>query len=442
MDAKPALLRKRFPEVLEDRCRLREPAGIDARSREVVLQLAGGLGNRLGHVLTRLVDVAEIDQLADRLLGIDGIDLRVGGMAAVFAGDFIPRVDIFHRLRRLENRLEGPAVHVAAHGQAEQGEHGGSDVEKRRTKHEIVFFDPRPARNEDPEIAVLGRRAGRLVGHALGSQMIGMEAVVADQDHGRLGPGQLQESAEHQIVVAVSPLDHVLVEFEVVFLHPVEPRRVILHEGVAEVVDGVVVDRRKIPVGHFFEEVHRRPMDAGAFGDGLGERAEPFVFLLIDLRGPGHEHLQEIAVEFVRMKTLVRQRLGKLRRIDSARPQRPRRVERRHSLLKVVRHHRAADRLGRGAWPPADDERRVAGLVEDVPDGLGFSGEIRDRPHGARLRIRLGEAVDAVFIRPLAGGDARPEHRRQSRLERGEVAHHAVLHQPADMGHEPHVDQG
>ena len=86
MDAKPALLRDLFPEVLEDCCRLREPAGIDARSREVVLQLAGGLGNRFGHVLARLVDVAEIDQLADRRMGIDGIDLRVWGMAAVFAG--------------------------------------------------------------------------------------------------------------------------------------------------------------------------------------------------------------------------------------------------------------------------------------------------------------------------------------------------------------------
>ena len=320
MDAKPALLRKRFPEVLEDRCRLSEPAGIDARSREVVLQLAGGLGNRFGHVLARLVDVAEIDQLADRLLGIDRIDLRVGGMPAVFAADCIPRVDIFDRLRRLENRLEGPAVHVAADGQAEEGEHGGSDVEKRGTKHEIVFFDPRAAGDEDAEIAVLGRRAGRLVGHALGSQMIGMKAVVADQEHGRLGPGQLQEPAEHQVVVAVGSLDHVLVKFEVVLLHPVEPRRVILHEGVAEVVDGVVVDSRKIPVGHFLKEVHRRPVDAGAFGDGLGERAEPFVFFLVDLRGPGHKHLQEIAVEFVRMKPLVRERLGKLRRMDSARP--------------------------------------------------------------------------------------------------------------------------
>ena len=107
----------------------------------------------------------------------------------------------------------------------------------------------------------------------------------------------------------------------------------------------------------------------------------------------------------------------------------------------MVRHHRAADRLGGGTWPPADDERGVAGLVEDVPDGLGFSREIRDRPHGARLRIGLGEAVDAVLIRSLAGGDAGPEHRRQGRLKRGEVAHHAGLDQPTDMGHQPHVHE-
>jgi len=111
---------------------------------------------------------------------------------------------------------------------------------------------------------------------------------------------------------------------------------VILHEGVAEVVDGVVVDSRKIPVGHFLEEVHRRPVDAGAFGDGLGERAEPFVFFLVDLRGPGHEHLQEIAIEFVRMEPLVGERLGELRRMDGARSQRPGLVERGDRLLEVV----------------------------------------------------------------------------------------------------------
>ena len=49
--------------------------------------------------------------------------------------------------------------------------------------------------------------------------------------------------------------------------------------------------------------------------------------------------------------------------------------------------------------------------------------------------------MDAVFIGTLAGGDAGPEHRREGRLKRGEVAHHAGFDQPTDMGHEPQVHQ-
>ena len=272
--------------------------------------------------------------------------------------------------------------------------------------------------------------------------MIGMEAVVADEDHGRLGAGKLQKPAKHEIVIAVRRVDDLFVKLEVAFAHPLESRWVILHEAMAEVVDGVEVDRRKIPVGDFLKQVHRPPVDPGAFGDQLGERAEPLVFFLIDLRGLGNEVPQQIAVELMGMEALVGEIGGKLRWVDGACSQRPGLAERGDRLLEVVGHHRAADRLGGGTRPPADDERGVAGLIEDIPDGLRFSGEIRDRPDAARMGIGLGEAVDAVLEGALAGGDARPEHRRERGLERGEISHHAVLHQPADMGHEPHVDQG
>lgn len=79
MDAKPALLRKLLPEIMKERRRLLDLPAVDARSGEVVLQLAGRLGDRLGRILARLVDVAEIDQLPDRFLGVDRVDLRVGG---------------------------------------------------------------------------------------------------------------------------------------------------------------------------------------------------------------------------------------------------------------------------------------------------------------------------------------------------------------------------
>jgi hypothetical protein len=415
---------------------------IDAGAGEVVLQFAGRLGDRLGRILARLVDVAEIDELPDRLLGVDGIDLRVWRVAAVFAGDGIPGVEVFDLGRGLVDRQQRPAIHVAPHREPEEGEKGGGDVEEGGAEDELVFFDPRPTGDEDPVIAVLGRRACRLVRHALRAKMVGVKAVVADEDHGRLGAGELQKSAKHEIVIAVRRVDDVFVKLEVALAHPLESRWVILHEAMAEVVDGVEVDGRKIPVGDFLKQMHRPPVDPGAFGDQLGERAEPLVFLLIDLRGLGDEVPEEIAIELMGMEALVGEIGGELRRVDGACSQRPGLAERGDRLLEVVGHHRAADRLGGGTRPPADDKRGVAGLVEDVPDGLRFAGEIRDRPDAARMGIGLGEAVDPVLEGALSGGDARPEHWRERGLERGEISHHAVLHQPADMGHEPHVDQG
>ena len=48
--------------------------------------------------------------------------------------------------------------------------------------------------------------------------------------------------------------------------------------------------------------------------------------------------------------------------------------------------------------------------------------------------IGLGESVDAVLERALAGRDGGPEHRRERGLERGQVTHRAAFDKALETG--------
>jgi len=93
------------------------------------------------------------------------------------------------------------------------------------------------------------------------------------------------------------------------------------------------------------------------------------------------------------------------------------------------------------AAEPADDIRFEARLRKDIPDRLACPGGARCRPDADMLRVRLGEAVYAVFHRPLAGRDRGPEHRAQDRLQRRDIAHNACSDKFIQRRHEAGVHQ-
>src|ERR1022692_2095696 len=91
-----------------------------------------------------------------------------------------------------------------------------------------------------------------------------MEAMIRHENDGGIFAGFLQQSPQHPIVELVRHRDHVVVQFEVAFPDPGLPRRMVLHEAVAEVIDRVEVDREEIPrlVVH---QPHRSGMHAHTF---------------------------------------------------------------------------------------------------------------------------------------------------------------------------------
>ena len=74
-----------------------------------------------------------------------------------------------------------------------------------------------------------------------------MEAVIAQNDDRGIVARELQQAAEHHVVKAVAPGHHVLVQVKVRLAHVVHSRRVILHEGVGEAIDGVIVHGHEVP---------------------------------------------------------------------------------------------------------------------------------------------------------------------------------------------------
>ena len=230
----------------------------------------------------------------------------------------------------------------------------------------------------------------------------------------------------------------------------------VLHEAVAEVVDAVQVHRHEVPRLELHER-GRGGVDRGDLADHLRERLQALVLLLIDLVAVGHEGPDVVLGDLDLMEPELLQVPLEARRMHRARRHRPL-LEgpselaglRPHALLDLlgdlgvadgpallipVAHHHAVDRLGRMARPPADHDRLLAALVQDVPDRLDLAADVRDRADALAVGRRLAEAVDAVLERTLAGRDRGPEHRAQDRRERRVVPADALVHHPLQVGH-------
>src|SRR6266566_10166126 len=71
--------------------------------------------------------------------------------------------------------------------------------------------------------------------------------MVGHEDDGGLHPGESEERAKHHVVVKVSSFQTVLKNTEIPVVDVVLFWRMIPHEGVAEVVDRVVINSHEVP---------------------------------------------------------------------------------------------------------------------------------------------------------------------------------------------------
>ncbi len=171
-----------------------------------------GAADRLLLVLAGGVDVTQGNQLVEGVLCLPGVFLVTGRVHAALPRHLLPTRDARRRHGLGERLQQGAPLHVVANRQAEQGEHRGRDVQQAGPVDQLVPLDMRAGHAQDPERAVPLRPDLRLEpAGCLGSQMVGMETVVGDEQDRRLGPGELQQPLQHHVVEAVHARDHVLV---------------------------------------------------------------------------------------------------------------------------------------------------------------------------------------------------------------------------------------
>ncbi len=93
------------------------------------------------------------------------------------------------------------------------------------------------------------------------------------------------------------------------------------------------------------------------------------------------------------------------------------------------------------AGEPAENVGLVSALRQNVPDGFDFAGSAGGWADSAGLWIGLHEAVYAVLVRPLAGGNRIPEHGGKNRPQSRQIADHAAIHEIVEGRHQSLVEQ-
>ena len=118
--------------------------------------------------------------------------------------------DGFNSQRLLESARQRFAVHVLPHRQTEEREDGRADVQQARAVNPFILPYARPPQGDNAVVAMLDGRTRRLAGNVSRAEVIGVEAMVGEDNHGGLRAGQPDEYAQHHVVEAVPGLDHAL----------------------------------------------------------------------------------------------------------------------------------------------------------------------------------------------------------------------------------------
>ena len=118
-------------------------------------------------------------------------------------------------------------------------------------------------------------RIGRMPGHRR-TETIAVEAVVGDEQHRRLRARHGQQAAQHHVQEAVDPAHHVAVDRRILLADVAHGRRMVFHEAVPRMIDGVEVNGQEIPVVTR-GETNRCVLHGRGFREQTREQARPGV---------------------------------------------------------------------------------------------------------------------------------------------------------------------
>ena len=285
---------------------------IHAGAGHVPIVLALGLGFGLAGIVGNLVDVAEGDELLEQ--GLVGIG---AGFRACLAGSVrvFPCGQGFDRSPLGEGILEHAPFHILADGQSKVMQHSGCDIEQAGAEDQFVRLEARPAGGDDALRPMPHCDARRHARCEFRPQVVAVEAVVRDEHHSRIRPGELHEALEEEVVQAVGAIHDIAIHRKVLFGDTLHARRVVGHEEVADLIHRPIVNGHEVPLGIGLQKVRGGIVRGEGLGELLREHPQAFILRLIHLRGIGHkkpDHL--VGVDLMRAQPQVIHRLRQLGR--------------------------------------------------------------------------------------------------------------------------------
>ena len=439
------VVRQLLGERAQQRHGLLRARGGHARNGQVEVALAAHQFEQPLLVRAGVRHVAKIDELPQRIGRLERVLAHLGRMQACIAGLGVPAGHRLHGQRHRERLADDAAVHVLAHRKPQRGKRGGRDVEQGGRADPFAGAETRPGEHGHAELTVppaLERRA-LLLGDVQDHRPIGagVEAVVGDQHHRDSVTAHGEQLAKQAVMRPVHAVHHVAVDAQVRRLHVRHARRAVLHEVVADGVDGVVEHHGAIP------RVAAQRLERGAVkrshpGEFLGERGGTGIAAR-GLRHVRKQLAQRIATDvsgtYARRRNARRAfRAALARRVHQAIHHRPRRARcLGHLLHQQVAHARAVDGLRRVRCVPAHHVHAQPALREHVPERLRPARGARRDTHALPGRVRFHEVQDAVLVGGLPGGNGGPQDRRELRFQRAQVGAGADRHQARQVRHLP-----
>ena len=289
-------------------------------------------------------------------------------------------------------------------------------------------------------VTVPDRDAGGDAGGELWPEVIGVEAVVGDEDDGGVGPGFLQENLEHHVVSAVGGIDDVLIDLKVFIRDACHLGWMVVHEVMGDFIDRTVINGHEVPLGVAIHEVGGGGVDGVSLGEVLAEVVEALVAFLIDLVSLWEEGLEDFCVDLMGRDAHLVHGFGEILGPVGAGHGRGEvgGVHLGGGPFEVGEHvgdHFAIEVLLALRGEPGDEVGAEAFFAEHFPEGFAFAGGGGDGNDLSGDGIDFGEAFDPVVVGHFPGGDGGPKHGGELGLKGGEVAVVSAIHEGADAIH-------
>ena len=218
-----------------------------------------GLSFPPGHIVFRLRifgqrgHVSQVHQLLEGVARLKRILLQIGWVQAGFTLRQVPAEQRFDLCGSIERLGERAATHVGADRKSQQHQRCGSDIQQVGAVNPFAFLDSRPGHRQYAQRPMPSgfQRCPLIGGHLQSvdrrSMPIMIKAVIGNKDHRGLRPGHLQQRPQHQVVKLVHAGHDVAVQVEVSLRDVRHPGWVVLHEVMADGVDGFVENHRAVP---------------------------------------------------------------------------------------------------------------------------------------------------------------------------------------------------